>query len=132
MAVVIKLTLMTAAYSNTTPKITVITMAHIIKYPQEREEHTDMVSMEKKKMIEKINDYLRQRFQVKSINKHDCFINTNNVPFFLSEFPGENAIVVEYVDNNNVSEDGDVFYLEEYRCFNDLLDAIRNEISQAD
>lgn len=85
-------------------------------------------------LIHKLDNLLTQKYQQIFINDRFCFLKPTGEVFFLTKFPGADAIVVEYADNcteaeRNRFEDGDRFYLE---CFDEeaLVQSIFNEIGQ--
>lgn len=78
--------------------------------------------MERKNKISKRKAYLEQRlserFEQMQIREKTCFRRTDGAIFFLSIFPGEAALVIEYAESVEDAmlyhfEDGDRFYLED-------------------
>ena len=90
---------------------------------EKRSRHDRFVIMSK--MIEK-------RFPSEKIKGRTFYKNNDGSYFILEEFPGENALVIEYADNKdeaakNMLEDGDRFYCNELsvdQMFNSMLNEI--------
>ena len=64
-----------------------------------------------------LEEKLSKRFEHLKIREKHCFRKTDGTFFFLSKFPGEDALVIEYAENYDEAllyrfEDGDRFYLE--------------------
>lgn len=82
-----------------------------------------MISTEKKKQrtdcLARLNQLLGQRYDLCTITGKDFFKCPDGVCFLASFFPGENAIVIEYAEDEkaaaqNQLEDGDLFYLDDF------------------
>lgn len=107
-------------FYNIIQKKEAITMELITKYRQEREEYIIMRSMEQKRKnrLEYIKKRLSLQFKSEEINSNECFLKDDGVYFHVFEFPGSNALAIEYADDLeeakiNRFEDGDRFYLDE-------------------
>lgn len=96
-----------------------------------------MTLMETKKRNERFNaisERMSRRFSSENIKGRKFYKNGPTCYFRLDEFPGENALVIEYADNknsaeNNMLEDGERFYcdkLSEEQMFNEMLKEIGN------
>lgn len=81
-----------------------------------------MNSMERKNIMNERKSNLVQRlsmrFEQVRIRDNLCFRKKDGAIFFLTIFPGNNALVIEYAENFEDAllyrfEDGDRFYLED-------------------
>lgn len=82
-----------------------------------------------------ITEQLEQNYEQRQFGKRICFVNKFGTLFNAFKFPGENAVAIEYADNetdasNGRFEDGDRFYLEDYETENELLSSIMKEIEE--
>lgn len=77
---------------------------------------------------------LTRKYPVKFINHQQCFLKPSGEVFSVQKFPGSDAIVVEYAENEADAvlyrfEDGDRFYLDEMEE-PELIQAILREIEE--
>ncbi len=82
-----------------------------------------MISTEKKKQrndcLARFNLLLGQYYDLCNIMGKDFYKRPDGVCFRADLFPGENAIVIEYAEDEkaaaqNQLEDGDLFYLDDF------------------
>lgn len=83
-----------------------------------------------------INAQMSNYYEHRKYGNRECFTDGKGCIFIISGFPGRNALVIEYADNEadaakGLFEDGDSFYLEDYKNVNDLLRAMLSEIKDA-
>lgn len=90
---------------------------------------------QRKKMLSKINERLTMFYEKETISGHECFKHKSGMYFRVFEFPGSNALCIEYADNKeeahkNRFENGDRFFLEDYDK-DEMLEAMICEINDA-
>ena len=126
-----------AAYFSTIRRRKVTMEALIIKFQLGEEACTVMISMEQKKQRDDRLTYLlenlRKQFQSVKVNGKDLLQTDNGTVFTLTAFPGDNALVIEYAENIfeaelNRFEDGERFYLEDYKDAERMLDDMLKEV----
>lgn len=88
--------------------------------------------MKKNDVFLDIKKRFEAKYPVKTFGKNECFIASNGVIFRPFEFPGEDALGIEYAETaeeakKNRFEDGDLFYLSELSG-DALFDALVAEI----
>ncbi len=74
----------------------------------------DNINERKQSLEEKFS----KRFERQIIQGRECFRTSDETIFVLSKFPGKDALVIEYAENNNEAllnrfEDGNQFYMED-------------------
>lgn len=84
-------------------------------------------------ILAEMNKIAYNRYREKSFGRFRCFVSASGVPFNIFAFPGENAICVEYAENESDAalgrfEDGDRFYLEDFRSLEELSNAVFAEV----
>lgn len=89
---------------------------------------------QRNEMFQKIKVRISELYRNENIKGQECFINESGMYFRLFEFPGENALCVEYAENRedaflNRFEDGERFYLDEL-TEDEILKAIVEEIDE--
>lgn len=89
---------------------------------------------QRKTMLNKINGRLAELYLKARVADRECFKHRSGIYFRLFEFPGENALCIEYAENDteaykNRFEDGDRFFLEEY-SEDEMLKAMIREIEE--
>lgn len=120
-------------YCSTTQRKEVITVGHIIKSLPGKEELIIMSWTEQRnEMFQKIKIRLNALYERENIKDKECFKHKDGLYFRLFEFPGENALCVEYALDRedailNRFEDGDRFYLDEM-TEDEMLQSIIEEI----
>lgn len=70
-------------------------------------------------MFNRIDERLARIYEKESVAGRECFKHVSGMRFRLFEFPGENALCIEYAENyeeaqKNRFEDGDCFSIEEF------------------
>lgn len=83
----------------------------------------------------KINEQLTKIYEKTSVAGQECFKHARGKYFRLFEFPGSNALCIEYAENyeeaqKNRFEDGDRFFLGEF-SEEEMLNAMLEEIEDA-
>lgn len=85
-----------------------------------------------------VNEQIDNIFKRRTLGKFECNENKNGVFFRVYAFPVENALCVEYADDEKgasrgiFGEDGDRFYLDEYETLAGMLSDIIAEIEEAE
>lgn len=69
--------------------------------------------------LNKINERLTKLYPKVSVAGQECFRHESGMYFRLFEFPGSNALCIEYAENDaeaqkNRFENGDRFFLQEF------------------
>lgn len=91
---------------------------------------------EQKKQLDvlaKVTERFNSQYRRKQFGKYETFVSDSDRIFSICAFPGENALVIEYADDQNDAaagrfEDGDRFFLDEYKSLDSLIDAMQAEI----
>ena len=80
-----------------------------------------MTSMESKRneMLLYVRSKLLKKYKMQKVGKTERFITDKGVVFSVFQFPGENALCIEYAEDlrsamQNAFEDGDRFYLDDF------------------
>lgn len=83
----------------------------------------------------KMNEQLTKLYEKVSVAGQECFRHESGMYFRLFEFPGSNALCIEYAENyeeaqKNRFEDGDLFYMDEL-SEDEMFNAMIKEIEDA-
>ena len=89
---------------------------------------------ERNRIFSSIKTKLSGQYEQEDINGNICFKNKNGMYFRLFEFPGENALCIEYAENkkdaaSNMFEDGDRYYIDELNEYQ-MYEAMIKEIEE--
>lgn len=73
---------------------------------------------QRRKIFNKMSEQLARRYEKEIVKNQECFKHESGSFFRLFEFPGENALCIEYAESyeeaqKNRFEDGDRFYIDE-------------------
>jgi hypothetical protein len=85
------------------------------------------------KKLEQLEDKFRKMYQEISVNDDVCFMLNDGMVISLALFKKFNAVVIEYAKNiedakKNIFDDGDLFYFEDYKNEDEMLEAMIREI----